>query len=116
MGGETTNILSMYMFSNSDDTVSNNMKIDKRHISYLTTSVMYSGDRISGTSSFIYGFINALKLEAQIKKIGCVAIDTLSHNKSLIDFLMVNNKPLMVEKIILFFIIIYVIHYHLKML
>lgn len=98
VGGETTNILSMYMFSNSDDTVSNNMKIDKRHISYLTTSVMYSGDRISGTSSFIYGFINALKLEAQIKKIGCVAIDTLSHNKSLIDFLIVNNKPLMVEK------------------
>ena len=52
----------------------------------------------SGTSSFIYGFINALKLEAKGRALGCVAIDTLSHNKSLIEFLMVNTKPLMVEK------------------
>ena len=98
VGGETTNILSMYMFSNSDDTVSNDISIDKRNITYLTTSVMYGGDGSSGTSSFIYGFINALKLEVKNKTIGCVAIDTLSHNKSLIDFLMVNTKPLMVEK------------------
>ena len=98
VGGETTNILSMYMFSNSDDTVSNDISIDKRNITYLTTSVMYGGDGRNGTSSFIYGFINALKLEAKRKTIGCVAIDTLSHNKPLIDFLMVNTKPLMVEK------------------
>jgi hypothetical protein len=98
VGGETTNILSMYMFSNSDDTVSNDISIDKRNITYLTTSVMYGGDGRNGTSSFIYGFINALKLESKRKTIGCVAIDTLSHNKPLIDFLMVNTKPLMVEK------------------
>jgi hypothetical protein len=98
VGGETTNILSMYMFSNSDDTVSNDISIDKRNITYLTTSVMYGGDGRNGTSSFIYGFINALKLEAKRNTIGCVAIDTLSHNKPLIDFLMVNTKPLMVEK------------------
>ena len=113
VGGETTNIISMYMFSNSDDTVSNDISIDKRNITYLTTSVMYgsggssgssgsggsSGSSgSSGTSSFIYGFINALKLEAKGRALGCVAIDTLSHNKSLIEFLMVNTKPLMVEK------------------
>ena len=104
VGGETTNIISMYMFSNSDDTVSNDISIDKRNITYLTTSVMYGGGGSggsggsSGTSSFIYGFINALKLEAKGRALGCVAIDTLSHNKSLIEFLMVNTKPLMVEK------------------
>jgi hypothetical protein len=105
-GGETTNIISMYMFSNSDDTVSNDVSIDKRHITYLTSSVMYGsvGDsRTSDASSFIYGFINALKLETKNRAIGCVAIDTLSHNKPLIDFLMVNTKPLMVEKNTLIF-------------
>ena len=104
VGGDTTNIISMYMFSNSDDTISNDVSIDKRHITYLTSSIMYGGgsgggdSRTSATPSFVYGFINALKLETKNKSIGCVAIDTLSHNKPLIDFLMLNNKPLMVEK------------------
>ena len=102
---DNTNILSMYVFSNSDDTISNELRIDKRHTTYLTTSVMYSsgidgdGDgKNLGVSSFIYGFINALKLEMKKREIGCIGIDTLSHNKPLIDFLMVNTKPLMVEK------------------
>jgi hypothetical protein len=94
------------MFSNSDDTISNDVSIDKRHITYLTSSIMYGGgggsgggsSRTSEASSFVYGFINALKLETKNKAIGCVAIDTLSHNKPLIDFLMLNTKPLMVEK------------------
>lgn len=103
VGGHTTNIISMYMFSNSDDTISNDISIDKRHITYLTTSVMYGGSRTSDASSFVYGFINALKLETKNRAIGCVAIDTLSHNKPLIDFLMVNTKPLMVEKNTLIF-------------
>ena len=100
VGGDATNIISMYMFSNSDDTISNDINIDKRHMIYLTTSVVYGGssDNKSVTSSFIYGFINALKLETKNKALGCVAIDTLSHNKPLIDFLIVNTKPLMVEK------------------
>jgi hypothetical protein len=100
VGGDTTNIISMYMFSNSDDTISNDVSIDKRHITYLTSSIMYGGgsSRTSEASSFVYGFINALKLETKNKAIGCVAIDTLSHNKPLIDFLMLNTKPLMVEK------------------
>lgn len=104
VGGDTTNIISMYMFSNSDDTISNDVSIDKRHITYLTSSIMYGGgsgggsSRTSATPSFVYGFINALKLETKNKAIGCVAIDTLSHNKPLIDFLMLNTKPLMVEK------------------
>jgi len=102
-GEETTNILSMYVFSNSDDTISNELRIDKRRTTYLTTSVMYSsgidgGGQNLGVSSFIYGFINALKLEIKKRDIGCVGIDTLSHNKPLIDFLMINTKPLMVEK------------------
>lgn len=104
VGSDGTNIISMYMFSNSDDTISNDINIDKRHMIYLTTSVMYGGDGSGGsdnkavTSSFIYGFINALKLETNNKALGCVAIDTLAHNKPLIDFLIVNTKPLMVEK------------------
>ncbi len=100
---DNTNILSMYVFSNSDDMISNELRIDKRYTTYLTTSVMYSsgidGDgKNLGVSSFIYGFINALKLEMKKREIGCIGIDTLSHNKPLIDFLMVNTKPLMVEK------------------
>lgn len=102
VGGEMTNVIAMYMFSNSDDTISNDISIDKRHITYLTTSIMYGGGDIDSQKyaapSFIYGFINALKLEMKERAIGCVAIDTLSHNKPLIDFLMVNTKPLMVEK------------------
>jgi hypothetical protein len=103
IGNDNTNILSIYVFSNSDDTVSNELSIDKRHTIYLTTSVMYSsgidGDgKNLGVSSFIYGFINALKLEMKKREIGCVGIDTLSHNKPLIDFFIVNTKPLMVEK------------------
>ena len=103
VGGHTTNIISMYMFSISDDTISNDISIDKRHITYLTASVMYGGSRTSDASSFVYGFINALKLETKNMAIGCVAIDTLSHNKPLIDFLMLNTKPLMVEKNTLIF-------------
>ena len=106
VGGDMTNVIAMYMFSNSDDTISKDINIDKRHITYLTTSIMYDGGQgghgVSGnnyaTPSFIYGFINALKLEIKDRDAGCVAIDTLSHNKPLIDFLMVNTKPLMVEK------------------
>lgn len=108
IGGDMTNVIAMYMFSNSDDTISKDISIDKRHITYLTTSIMYGssgGGGIAGsagnnyaTPSFVYGFINALKLETKDRDAGCVAIDTLSHNKPLIDFLMVNTKPLMVEK------------------
>jgi hypothetical protein len=96
VGRDATNIISMYMFSNSDDTISN----EQKPIIYLTSSVMYDGgsDNKVVTSSFIYGFINALKLEIKNKGLGCVAIDTLSHNKALIDFLILNTKPLMVEK------------------
>ena len=37
-------------------------------------------------------------MEKKGKDVGCISIDTLSHNKPLIDFLIVNTKPLMVEK------------------
>ena len=98
MGGDTTNIIAMYLFCNSEDTVSNDIKIDKKYTIYLTTSVIYGSIQNSVASSFIYGFINALKLETKKKDIGCIAIDTLSHNKPLIDFLVSTTKPLMVEK------------------
>jgi hypothetical protein len=35
--------------------------------------------------------------------IGCIAIDTLSHNKKIIDYFLVNNKPVLVEKNTLLF-------------
>lgn len=115
VGGDMTNVIAMYMFSNSNDTISKDISIDKRHITYLTTSIMYgsgggsiagsagSADNNYATPSFVYGFINALKLEMKDRDAGCVAIDTLSHNKPLIDFLIVNTKPLMVEKTNLIF-------------
>jgi hypothetical protein len=64
----------------------------------MYSSGIDGGGQNLGVSSFIYGFINALKLEIKKRDIGCVGIDTLSHNKPLIDFLMINTKPLMVEK------------------
>ena len=47
---------------------------------------------------FICGFINALKMERKNNKTGCISIDTLSHNKKIIDYFLASIKPILVEK------------------
>jgi hypothetical protein len=42
-------------------------------------------------------------MEKKGKDIGCISIDTLSHNKKIIDYFLVNNKPVLVEKNTLLF-------------
>ena len=37
-------------------------------------------------------------MENRNKNGRCVAIDTLSHNRKIIDFLLLNSKPILVEK------------------
>jgi hypothetical protein len=96
-GGETMNIIAMYIFSNSDDTTRDN------NITYLTASVAYATAGIDAATTFVYGFINALKLENKRKTLGCIAIDTLSHNNRLIEYFLGSTKPLMVEKNTLLF-------------
>lgn len=92
-------IMAVYMFRVSDKVVSN-ADNNNKNIIYLPTSIQMN---TTDNNSFIYGFVNALKTENRDKNMGCVAVDTLSHNKKIIDFLLVNSKPILVEKHTLIF-------------
>ena len=42
-------------------------------------------------------------MEKKGKEVGCISIDTLSHNKKIIDYFLANKKPILVEKNTLLF-------------
>jgi len=92
-------VMAVYMFRVSDKVVSN-ADNNNKNIIYLPTSIQMN---TTDNNSFIYGFVNALKMENRGKNEGCVAVDTLSHNKKIIDFLLANSKPILVEKHTLIF-------------
>lgn len=119
-GANNESVMAIYMFRKSNKSIMNkntnntnnakNSIIDKKdmnNITYMPISVQMPNIH---DNYFICGFINALKMEKGVGKgsgnigdIGCVAIDTLSHNKKIIDYFLVNNKPLLVEKNTLLF-------------
>ena len=106
-GANSDIILAVYMFRKSNKTITNknirkdvdsNPNIDS--ILYMPISIQIPSTH---DNFFICGFINALKIEKKGKDIGCISIDTLSHNKKIIDYFLVNNKPVLVEKNTLLF-------------
>lgn len=103
-GANNDTILATYMFRDSNKSIinkdANGNKKDMKKITYMPISVQMPNTH---DNYFICGFINALKMEKKGEEIGCVAIDTLSHNKKLIDYFLVNNKPILVEKNTLLF-------------
>ena len=100
-GANTDTVLAVYMFRRSSKTVVNkNSKIYSSNISYIPISIQMPS---TNDNFFICGFINSLKMEKKGKEIGCISIDTLSHNKKIIDYFLVNNKPILVEKNTLLF-------------
>ena len=100
-GANTDTVLAVYMFRKSNKTIVNkNAKIDSSNISYIPISIQMP---TTNDNFFICGFINSLKMEKKGKEIGCISIDTLSHNKKIIDYFLMNNKPILVEKNTLLF-------------
>jgi hypothetical protein len=100
-GANTDTILAVYMFRRSSKTIVNkNAKKDSSKIAYIPTSIQMP---TTTDNFFICGFINSLKMEKKGNDIGCISIDTLSHNKKIIDYFLVNNKPMLVEKNTLLF-------------
>ena len=102
-GANNENILAVYMFRKSNKTFFNkvNMKdTDTNNILYIPISIQMPDTH---DNFFICGFINSLKMEKKGKEVGCISIDTLSHNKKIIDYFLVNNKPILVEKNTLLF-------------
>ena len=101
--GENNIPMAVYMFRKSNKRIINNSFSD---VSYLpcTIQLQYTHDNY-----FICGFINALKIEKKGRgggdssEVGCILIDTLSHNKKLIDYFLINIKPILVEKNTLLF-------------
>jgi len=94
-------MLAVYMFRRSNNTiVDKNMKIGTNSITHIPTCIQIPH---TNDNFFICGFINALKMEKKGSDIGCVSIDTLSHNKKIIDYFLINNKPILVEKHTLLF-------------
>lgn len=117
--GENNIPMAVYMFRKSNKRIMNNSFSKSQYsysdVSYLPCSVQlpYTNDNF-----FICGFINALKIEKQgrgegVDNVGdgsgggsgsgCILIDTLSHNKKLIDYFLINMKPSLVEKNTLLF-------------
>ena len=89
-------ILAVYMFRKSNKIlVSKNAIKDANHILHLQVSVQMPSTH---DNFFICGFINALKMERKNNKFGCISIDTLSHNKKIIDYFLASIKPILVEK------------------
>jgi hypothetical protein len=89
-------ILAVYMFRKSSKViVTKDGTKDLNSISYIPISIQIP---TTHDNFFICGFINALKMERKGKDIGCISIDTLSHNKKIIDYFLANNKPILVEK------------------
>ena len=110
-GANNENVMAIYMFRNSNKSImnknANNANSDTKdmeNITYMPISVQMPNIH---DNYFICGFINALKIEKGVGKgrgdIGCIAIDTLSHNKKIIDYFLINNKPVLVEKNTLLF-------------
>ena len=94
-------ILAVYMFRKSNTTlVDKNIKIATNSISHIPTCIQTP---FTNDNFFICGFINSLKLEKKGNELGCISIDTLSHNKKIIDYFLMNNKPILVEKHTLLF-------------
>jgi hypothetical protein len=92
--------MAVYMFRKSNKRIMNN-SVSKSQSSYSDVSYIPCTIQLQHTHDnyFICGFINALKIE----KNGCILIDTLSHNKKLIDYFLINIKPILVEKNTLLF-------------
>jgi hypothetical protein len=90
-------IMAVYIFKNSNAMLSSvlNDGNKNKNIIYLPTSIQMN---TTDDNSFIYGFVNALKMENCDNNTGCTMIDTISHNKKIIDFLLGNSKPILVEK------------------
>jgi hypothetical protein len=96
VGANRDTILAVYMFRKSNKIVINkNIIKDANHILHLPISIQMPSTH---DNFFICGFINALKMEKKNNKIGCISIDTISHNKKIIDYFLANNKPILVEK------------------
>ena len=96
VGANRDTILAVYMFRKSNKIVVNkNIIKDANHILHLPISIQMPSTH---DNFFLCGFINALKMERKNNKIGCISIDTLSHNKKIIDYFLANNKPILVEK------------------
>jgi hypothetical protein len=96
VGANRDTILAVYMFRKSNKIVINkNIIKDANHILHLPISIQMPS---TNDNFFICGFINALKMEKKNNKIGCISIDTISHNKKIIDYFLANNKPILVEK------------------
>ena len=101
-GVSTDTILAVYMFRKSSKTFFNKTaeKESNNIVLYAPISIQMP---ITNDNFFICGFINALKMEKKGKEVGCISIDTLSHNKKIIDYFLVNKKPILVEKNTLLF-------------
>jgi hypothetical protein len=102
----TDTILAVYMFRKSCKTIVHKNNINEvvngavNDITYIPVSIQMPSTH---DNFFICGFINSLKMEKKGKDIQCISIDTLSHNKKIIDYFLTNNKPILVEKNTLLF-------------
>ena len=101
-GASTDTILAVYMFRKSSKTFFNKTaeKDSNDIVLYAPISIQIP---TTNDNFFICGFINALKMEKKGKEVGCISIDTLSHNKKIIDYFLANKKPILVEKNTLLF-------------
>ena len=96
VGANRDTILAVYMFRKSNKIVVNkNIIKDTNNILHIPISIQMPSTH---DNFFICGFINALKMERNKNKAGCISIDTLSHNKKIIDYFLANVKPILVEK------------------
>jgi hypothetical protein len=101
VGANRDTILAVYMFRKSNKNLLNkNVTKDANHILHLPISIQMPSTNVN---FFLCGFINAHKMERKNNKIWCISIDTLSHNKNIIDYFLVNKKPILVEKNTLLF-------------
>jgi hypothetical protein len=102
--GENNIPMAVYMFRKSNKRIMNNSvskSVSKSQSNYSDVFYLPCSIQLPNTHDnfFICGFINALKIENK----GCILIDTLSHNKKLIDYFLINIKPNLVEKNTLLF-------------
>ena len=101
-GANRDTILAVYMFRMSNKIVINkNIIKEANNMLHIPISIQTPSTH---DNFFICGFINALKMEKKDKierkenKIGCISIDTLSHNKKIIEYFLSKTKPILVEK------------------
>jgi hypothetical protein len=95
-GANRDTVLAVYMFRKSNKIVVNKNSIkESNNILHLPISIQIPSTH---DNFFICGFINAVKMERKNNKNGCISIDTLSHNKKIIDYFLATTKPILVEK------------------